>query len=72
MTQTQGTELEIDIDLDDTGENIRLLMTDNKNEVIIHLSYTEAQLFHSKLGEAITNLLLSKMGLSPLPPETRH
>lgn len=66
--------LELEIDTDEGYEFITLSMKSINPDrtIVVGFNVQEAQVLNSMLSDAIANLLLHKLGITPLPPETRH
>lgn len=65
-------DLELEIDTDENYEVITLSLKSENRTIVVGFNLHEAQLLSSMLNDAVTNLLLTKLGLAPLPPDIRH
>ena len=64
--------VEIEIDTDEKLQAITLTLNLDDKQIMIGLHLPEAQQLSTMLHEAVTNLMLTQLGLPPLTPETRH
>jgi hypothetical protein len=65
-------ELSLEIDTDEAYETIVLTLKSENRKIVIGFDLQEAQMLSSMLNDAVTNLLLSRLGLAPLPPGHQH
>ena len=68
----QNQEIEIEVDASEDHESVVLTFKVESRTLVLGLDLGEAQLLSTMLNDAVTGLLLQKMGLPPPIPETRH